>query len=294
MRTLNFDLDVLRGFVAGVEMGSFAQAADRLGRSTSALSAQLKKLEEQAGTPIVRKAGRGLALTPTGEILLSYARRLLALNDEAASAVRGAGLDGVVRLGMQEDFGEGLLTDVLGSFARAHPHVRIEARVARSVDLIAQVQRNELDLTLAWDTGQVPAYAEPVARLPMRWIGPAQGAVTDDDTPLPLVAFDAPCVMRTAAIAALDEAGRRWRAAFTSPSLAGVWAAVGAGLGLTVRTPVGLPAQLRVIDSGLPPLPEIDVFMLCGQAHPTPAVASLAQTVRQHVAEVAARAATVR
>ncbi|MFT4173161.1 MAG: LysR substrate-binding domain-containing protein [Rhodocyclaceae bacterium] len=294
MRRVNFDVDVLRGFVAGVEMGSFAQAAERLGRSTSALSAQLKKLEDQAGVPLVRKAGRGLALTPAGEILLSYARRLLALNDEAASAVRGAGLDGVVRLGMQEDFGEGMLSHVLGSFARAHPQVRIEARVARSADLLALVQREELDLTLAWDMGHVPAHAERVATLPMRWIGPATGPLPlEDDAPLPLVAFDAPCVMRSAAIAALDGAARPWRAAFTSPSLAGVWAAVGAGLGLTVRTPIGVPASLRMVD-GLPPLPPIGVLMLSARAHPSPAVASLAQTMRQHVVDVAARATAPR
>ncbi len=94
MRKIIFDLDVLRSFVTGMELGSFAKAADRLGRSTSAISAQLKKLEEQAGTPIFRKAGRGLALTEAGETMLAYARRLLDLNDEAATAIHGADLEG--------------------------------------------------------------------------------------------------------------------------------------------------------------------------------------------------------
>jgi len=129
MRRATFDLDVLRSFVAGVELGSFAKAADRVGRSTSAVSAQLRKLEDQAGTAIFRKAGRGLALTDAGETMLAYARRLLDLNDEAAAAVRGLELEGWVRLGLQEDFGEVLLPEVLGRFARAHPKVRIEARV---------------------------------------------------------------------------------------------------------------------------------------------------------------------
>ena len=100
MRKIIFDLDVLRSFVTGMELGSFAKAADRLGRSTSAISAQLKKLEEQAGTPIFRKAGRGLALTEAGETMLAYARRLLDLNDEAATAIHGAELEGWVRLGL--------------------------------------------------------------------------------------------------------------------------------------------------------------------------------------------------
>ena len=124
MRRIHFDLDVLRTFVAGVELNSFAKAADRLGRSTSAVSAQLKKLEDQVGTPILRRQGRGMALTETGETMLAYARRLLELNDEAATALHGAELEGWVRLGLQEDFGESLLADVLGRFARAHPKVR--------------------------------------------------------------------------------------------------------------------------------------------------------------------------
>jgi DNA-binding transcriptional LysR family regulator len=121
MRLTNLDMDALRSFVAGIEAGSFAQAADLLGRSTSAVSAQLKKLEEQTGAELVRRSGRGLALTDGGEVMLSYARRLLSINDEALSAVQGPELAGWVRLGIQEDFGESLLPQVLGRFARAHP-----------------------------------------------------------------------------------------------------------------------------------------------------------------------------
>ncbi|TIX61753.1 MAG: LysR family transcriptional regulator, partial [Mesorhizobium sp.] len=126
MRRVTFDLDVLRTFVTGIELGSFARAAERLGRSTSAVSAQLKKLEEQAATPIFRKSGRGLALTEAGETMLGYARRLLELNDEAAAAIHDVELEGWVRLGLQEDFGEAVLPEVLGRFARANPKVKIE------------------------------------------------------------------------------------------------------------------------------------------------------------------------
>jgi DNA-binding transcriptional LysR family regulator len=119
LKKINLDLDVVRTFATGIELGSFAKAADRLGRSTSAVSAQLKKLEEQTGAELFRKAGRGLALTEAGETMLAYARRLLELNDEAVIAVHGVELEGWVRLGLQEDFGETLLPDVLGRFARA-------------------------------------------------------------------------------------------------------------------------------------------------------------------------------
>src|ERR1019366_1209895 len=129
MTRMAFDLDVLRSFVTGIELGSFAKAADRLGRSTSAVSAQLKKLEEQVGAPVLQKSGRGMVPTAAGETMLAYARRLLALNDEAAVAVRGCDLQGWVRLGVQGEFGEHVLADILGRFARAHPKVRIDVTV---------------------------------------------------------------------------------------------------------------------------------------------------------------------
>mgnify|MGYP001296119568 CR=1 FL=1 len=161
----SFDLDALRSFVCGIELGSFAKAAERLGRSTSAVSAQLKKLEESAGTAILQKSGRGLALTPTGEIMLGYARRLLALNDEAFDAVRATNLAGWVRIGMQEDFGETVLTQVLGAFSRAHPQVRIEVRVARNAELLKLTRTGQLDLALAWDSGEEMPYSRLLGML---------------------------------------------------------------------------------------------------------------------------------
>ncbi|MCF7771070.1 MAG: LysR substrate-binding domain-containing protein [Achromobacter pulmonis] len=287
MRPVTFDLDVLRSFVAGVELGSFGRAADRLGRSTSAVSAQLKKLEDQAGVPLLRKAGRGLALTDAGETMLAYARRLLELNDQASVAVRGTRLQGRVRLGLQEDFGEILLPRVLGQFARAHPRVRIEARVARNADLLERVATGELDLALAWDHDAARPHGLRLAELPLCWIGPAaMDPVRDADGALPLVAFEAPCLFRSRATDALDRAGIAWTAAFISPSLAGLWAAVGAGLGLMVRTPLGLPAGLRVMapgEQGLPPLPPLPLSLYYAQGRPAPVAAALADIVRRCV-----------
>ena len=279
MRRITFDLDVLRTFVTGVDMGSFARAADKLGRSTSAVSAQLKKLEDQLGMPVLRKEGRSMVTTPAGESLLGYARRLLELNDEAANAVRGAELAGSVRLGIQQDFGEHLLTEVLGRYARVHPRVRIEARAARNTELMELLNSGRLDLALAWEGGAATPHAVDVGRLAMRWIGAADetrvvqtlALAGNADEPLPLVMMDAPCVMRSAATRALDQAGISWRIAFTSPGLSGVWAAVAAGLGVTVRTDVGLPPSLRVLDTpSLPPLPDIGLRLYRAEAdlHP--------------------------
>ncbi len=293
MRHTNFDMDVLRSFVAGVELGTFSKAADRLGRSPSAVSAQLKKLEEQAGVAIFRKTGRSLALTEAGETMLAYARRLLDLNDQAALAMRGAPLQGWVRLGLQEDFGETLLPAVLGKFARAHPQVRIEARVGRNADLIERINLGQLDLALAWDTHPQLAHAEHIAELPMCWIASAQEDMSwpQGDGSLPIVAFETPCLFRDRATAALDRAGTPWRVTFTSPSLGGLWAATSAGLGLTVRTRLGLPASLRALapgEFGLPLLPSLALTLYAAQAQADAPTHMLAELVKRCVLDAVA------
>ncbi|GLQ86649.1 LysR substrate-binding domain-containing protein [Dyella flagellata] len=288
MRRIHFDLEVLRSFATGMELGSFAKAADRLGRSTSAVSAQLKKLEEQAGTPLLRKSGRGMLLTEAGEVMLGYARRLLELNDEAVSAVRGVQLEGRVRLGLQEDFGESVLPVVLGRFKRAHPRLRVEVHIARNAALMESLQSGRLDLALAWETEWRAQHAQHIQSLPMGWIGAGAGQLPyETGEPIPLVVLDAPCLMRTAAIDALDRAGLAWRIAFTSASLAGTWAAVKAGLGISVRTPFGLPADLQVLDTAnLPTLPKLGLALYRAEAEPAPAVARLAELILQQLQEV--------
>src|SRR5579859_5970597 len=247
----NLDMDVLRTFVTGIELGSFAKAAERLARSPSTISAQLKKLEAQIGVPLLHKAGRGLALTEAGEALLAYARRLLDLHDEAVAAVRDVTVAGWVRLGVQEDFAEGLLPPVLGRFARTYANVRIEVRVARNADLLERVIRGQLDLALLWGVHDAVPYGEQLAEVPMVWIGPAahRPVIGDLDQQLPLVVFEAPCLFRSAGTTALDTRGLAWRIVFTSPSLAGLWAATAAGLGVTIRTPIGIPAGVRILDA---------------------------------------------
>ena len=146
---INLDLDVLRTFVVGLDLGSYARAAERLGRSQSAISLQLRKLEEQTGQALLRKQGRGLVPTEAGEVMLAYARRLLDLNDEAVAALKEPLLEGWVRLGLPQDFAEDWLPEVLGQFARAYPGVRVEVRVDRNSMLLEHLGRGELDLALA-------------------------------------------------------------------------------------------------------------------------------------------------
>jgi DNA-binding transcriptional LysR family regulator len=270
MRNVNFDLDALRTFATGLELGSFAKAADRVGRSASAVSAQLKKLEEQAGVTLLQKSGRGLVLTDSGEILLSYARHILRLNDEAVLALTGSELEGRVRLGLQEDFSEHLLPNVLGKFARGHKGVHIEVTVDRNAALLKGVRSGELDLALGWHTGAGTPHMSVLGDYPLHWVGPRDAGLLDaclssrQSAPLSLVTFEAPCRLRRAATEALDATGTPWRVVYSSPSLSGVWAAVAAGLGLSVRTRFGLPPSLMClapVEHRLPDLPRIELAL---------------------------------
>ncbi|UTH72782.1 LysR substrate-binding domain-containing protein [Chromobacterium sp. IIBBL 290-4] len=285
MRRILLDPDDLQSYCQGLELGSFARAAERLHRSTSAVSAQLKKLEEQLGVPILQKSGRGLTPTPAGEALLSYARRLLELNDEAVEAVRGISLAGIVRLGLAEDFGEGLLPQVLGRFARACPEVRVEMRVARSQELQRLVAGGELDLALAWDSGPRAPHHQAIGRHAVHWIGSAASRISS--SPLPLALFDPPCVIRTQVCQALDQAGRAWRLAASGTSLAGLWSAVRAGLGVSARTAIQLPPDLVILDKtahALPPLPAIELLLCRAEARLAPPAQRLHDILHQRLA----------
>ncbi|MHC2003393.1 LysR substrate-binding domain-containing protein [Methylobacterium sp. CM6241] len=281
---VNLDMDVLRSFVIGIDLGSFAKAASRLGRSPSAISLQLRKLEDQVGQQLVQKHGRGLVLTEAGEMMLGYARRLLDLNDAAVSALGSPALTGSVRIGLPQDFAETWLPETLGRFARLHPGVRIDAHVDRNAILRPCLEAGELDLALLWDEDRVERDGTVIGTLPMAWIGPRHGIVHSADRPLPLILFGSPCIFRHAALEALDAACIPWRISFSSPGLAGLWAAVSAGLGLTVRTPHGLPVSLEALDpldAGLPPLPSLSLRLLTAPAVKTPAVERLASLLRE-------------
>src|SRR6267378_1857299 len=257
MLRTNLDTDILRTLVTARQLGGFSRAAQQIGRSQSAVSQQIRKLEEQVGQPLFRKEGRNLALTEAGDVILSYARRILDLNDEAVAAVRGSALEGTIRFGLPIDFAESWLPMALGRFRRAHPGIRIEANTERRAILIDRLDKEQLDLVLLFGGG-LRSDALRLAKLPMAWIGSSKEKPNwQSDRPLPLAVFNPPCFFRETAIAALDRAGIPWHIAFTSLSLHGIWAAVDAGLGITLRTVTGLPNQLMALDkkSGLPSLP---------------------------------------
>lgn len=268
-----FDLDALRSFVTGIECGSFAQAASRLCRSTSAVSAQLKKLEQleqQCGADLVVKRGRHLALTQNGEIIMGYARRLLALNDEAQRALQGERLQGEIRIGMQEDFGESLMPGILGEFKRHHPGMRIIARVDRNRALLNALNDNMLDMALLWQAESVQREGKTIGQCRLEWITHPQldiATLLAEGKPLPLVMLESPCLMRSRAIDCLDRANIAWQVVFISHSLSGIWAAVQAGLGITVRTRIGMPGNLRVAGILLPSPGSLGISLTLGQGN---------------------------
>lgn len=282
---INLDTALLRTLVTAIDLAGFGRAAELLGRTQSAVSLQMQRLEQQVGETLFRKQGRSLALTDAGETILGYARRILELNDEAISAVKGLAVAGSVRLGLPQDFAETGLPTILARFARAHPAVRIEVRVDRNSVLLDQLKRGDLDLALVF--GQADDRESiKVAELPIVWIGPAQFSWSRRE-PLPLVLFEAPCLFRQAALHALDKAGIAWRLTFSSPSLAGLWAGVKAGLGITIRTPEGLPQQLRVLDKSyrLPKLASVGLCLHAATSSPLPAVERLREVLLETLAE---------
>jgi DNA-binding transcriptional LysR family regulator len=275
MKLANLDMDVLRTLAVAMELGGFAKAAERLGRSQSAVSLQMRKLEDRVGRPLFRRQGRRLALTDAGDVVLSYARRIVELNDQALAAARGISIEGSVRFGVPQDFGESWLPPVLARFTRAHPAVLIEARVDRTNKLAERIAEGGLDLALLWGNPPLPNTVA-VQRPPMLWIGRKGDAYAANEK-LPLALFESPCVFRQPGIEALERARRPWRLTFSSPSLSGLWAAAAAGLGVTIRTALSLPAPLAALgkSSGLPKLPQTTLSLFTAQAEPPPAVALL-------------------
>lgn len=283
----NLDMDALRTLLATQQLGSLNRAAERIGRSQSAVSQQMRKLEEQIGQPLFRRRGRGLVLTESGDLILSYAQRILDLNDEALRAIRGASVAGVVRFGLPGDFAESWLPAALGQFKRTHPAVRVEIAVEGNGKLLERLDQGELDLALVMGYENRPD-AERLATLQMTWIGPASlDVVLNPGVPLDLALYNSPCFFRRAGISALDNANISWRLAYTTASLQSLWAGVAAGLGITLRTTAGVPSSLRRLGEkeGLPPLPTVELCLHTGRGDVPPALAQLKRVVIEHATE---------
>ena len=253
------DITVLSAFVAVVETGGFRRAGDRLSRTQSAVSMQIRRLEERVGARLLDREGATITLTAQGERLLPHARRMVDQAAEAASALKTPELSGEIRLGVPEWFASQRRQAAISRFMRANPKVHVNVRVDTSAKLRDALSTADLDLALAIresdDDRRPVVYSEPLL-----W-------VVGKDQPLrigaemPLALFDPPCPYRAIAMRALSETGWAWRETFTSGSVASVTNAVRVGMGLSVFPESAVTDDLRVLGArdGFPPLPRTEL-----------------------------------
>lgn len=256
---VNLPTNLLRSFVAIVDTGSMLNASEQVFVTQSALSLQIKRLEELVQQTLFLREGRRLNLTSAGELLLDYARRVLLLHDEAVAAVSAGRFVGPARIGMVQDFADSLLSGLLSRFAELHPEAQIYARVAGTAELQALLERRELDILLGF---AAPNDLHAVTVAPMSWYGDAGLAERDI---IPLAVLEEPCRFREAAIHGLEDAGLRWRIAVETPNLATLKAAVGAGLGITCRTHLFLEDNATLEHERLPQLPRVAAILRTGE-----------------------------
>jgi len=261
--TRTLDLDLLRCFVTIAETGSFTRAGDRLGRTQSTISLQVKRLEDMLGRTVFARTPRSLSLTGDGERLLGPARQLLRLNDAALAELFEPDMTGRVRLGVPEDFATAHLPAVLAAFAKAHPLVELEVTCDLTLNLMDKFHAGGFDLVLVKREPSAPLEGMRVWREPLVWVARDQLAVAGLTT-IPLVVSPEPCVYRKRASDTLDAMGRKWRVAYTSTSLAGSLSAVTAGLGITVLPREMVPAHLTAIvdDADLPALYDTEIALI--------------------------------
>lgn len=253
----NFDVSLLRTFVAAAENEHFGSAAEKIFKSQAAVSQQMKRLEDLLGCYLFIQVGRNKQLTDKGARMLKYAKRILSLNDETFRAMAQTVFKDPVRLGVCADGVDTLLPEYLARSAETYPDLRVDIHIGRSRWLASALRRGDIDLAL--DIVSHDRFQSIVLReSPMVWIAGASFHY-QKKLPLPLVLIDSACVFRNEALAALNQTGRPWQETFQTTTLGGIRAALRAGLGITARSIEMLAPGLKVVDKelGLPTLPSI-------------------------------------
>lgn len=253
----------LRCFLAVVETGSFTSAAQKVKRTQSAITQQMRSLEKSLGKRLFDR-GKQMSLTKEGEIFLTYANKIFALHLEVLDRFKHPELEGEIRFGLPEDFAAMFLSDVLTDFSRLHPRILLNVECDLTLNLFERFKKGAFDMVLVkmsrpedFPNG-VEVWSEPLV-----WMGKNEHLSLDKNVPLPLVLSPQPCVYRASALQALEKAGIRWRIVFISPSYAGIIAAVNAGMGVSTLPRTMIPDTLEVIQEGfLPKLPDIHVSLL--------------------------------
>ncbi|RYF83599.1 MAG: transcriptional regulator LrhA [Comamonadaceae bacterium] len=281
MRT--FDLELLRSLSAIVQHESFAAAAIQLGRTQSAVTQQMQRLEEQVGHPLFEKQGRQKRLTEHGQRLLVYARHLLSINDEAMRNLQEDQLQGVLRIGASNDVADTLLPPVLAEIARHSPLLQLDIRLGRSPFLMDQLQRGEIDMTIS-NRAEDGVEAVVLRSSPTVWLC-ASSYVHDLGKPVPLITTDGPSIFRRMSIEALDAAGIAWTPRTTTSSVMGIRAALRAGLGIAARGVEQIDGGLRVLGptDGMPGLPDLVYWLYIRNNVVNPVTRKVFQNLRDRL-----------
>jgi DNA-binding transcriptional LysR family regulator len=279
----NLDPDLLRAFAYIAEEGSFTRAAERVGRTQSAVSMQVQRLEAILGQRVLtRGKGGSVSLTPHGRYLLDRAREVLALNEEIWRTFRAPAMNGTVRLGTPDDYALRYIPAVLRRFAQTHPSVDVDVTCSSSSPLLAKLRAGELDLALVSE-GHEPGNwpSDLLWRGPLVWITSEKYSPHRLD-PLPIALAAGDCAWRTAAVRALEGAGRRYRVAYTSETQAGSLTPVIAGLAVSVSPITAVPPGVRVLPAGesLPPLGDAGILLMRAREPRQPLTDALAAHIR--------------
>ncbi|HCR85880.1 MAG TPA: LysR family transcriptional regulator [Alphaproteobacteria bacterium] len=280
------DIDTLslRIFIALSETGNFTQAAERINRTQSAISQQIKKLEEDIGKILFDRSQRNIKLTSDGELFFGYAQKILEVRQELFSRFKEPEVQGEIKFGTPEDFATLYLPEVLSAFAASHPMVMLNVECDLTMHLIDKFNRGDYDLVVIKQLKVNEKNKGTTMWIEhLDWVSSARVNLDNKNKFLPLVLSPAPCVYRKRALEALDKAGIKWRIVYTSPSFAGTVAAVKAGLGITVLPRKMIPDSLSGIrKKNLPDLHETYITLLQKKSA-SPAVNSFAEYIISHL-----------
>ena len=275
------DSDLLRSFIVVARHGSVTHAARALHKTQSAVSVQIKQLEERLQVALFAREARGVSLTEAGETLLQSAESIVHQLDQVAAAFAQTPVTGLVRVGIPDEYGSSILPEVLAAFAARHPQVQVSVRCGLSVDFDELVERGELDLAVT-TSDHLPAHGASRVLLEEEtlWVCRKAFPLVSGQA-VPLALFERSCWWRDAAVAALRSARQPFRVAYSSDSVAGVKAAVSSGLAAAMIARSTLEPGMRILgpEDGFPGLPVSYLLLLCGEGIERPAVAAMSEAI---------------
>lgn len=274
------DSELLRTFLAITDTGSFTRGADRIFRSQSAASLQIKRLEEIIGLPVFKRHARGIALTPTGEKLQPVARRVVDLLDVTAGELRSDILEGTLRIGIPDEYGSALLPQVIARFAREHPRVELSVRCSFSAGFPQALAEDELDLAIH-SIETAPPGSQKLLREKTVWATSRHHLAAEQD-PLPVALFDRACWWRDHALSALQAAKRSYRVVYSSESATGVMAAISAGVAVGVLAESAMGDGLKRLgpEDGFARIPDSVLVLERGRGGHSQAADAVVQLIR--------------